>query len=95
MAAEQFTSQPGLDRSGQGDRRGVPDKLTNGDFDHVPEQAFFLIGGWTIWRRRPKSFMASRCDEAGQCEEPKWAVMSPCADHGRDTASCRPTNGLS
>ena len=44
MAAEQFTGQPGST---------VPlketveafDKLTKGDFDHVPEQAFFLIGG--------------------------------------------------
>jgi F-type H+/Na+-transporting ATPase subunit beta len=44
MAAEQFTGQPGST---------VPlketieafDKLTKGDFDHMPEQAFFLIGG--------------------------------------------------
>ncbi|MGH3878845.1 MAG: F0F1 ATP synthase subunit beta [Actinophytocola sp.] len=44
MAAEQFTGQPGST---------VPlketieafDKLTKGDFDHYPEQAFFLIGG--------------------------------------------------
>ena len=44
MAAEQFTGQPGST---------VPlketieafDKLTKGDFDHIPEQAFFLIGG--------------------------------------------------
>ena len=44
MAAEQFTGQPGST---------VPlketieafDKLTKGDFDHLPEQAFFLIGG--------------------------------------------------
>lgn len=44
MAAEQFTGIPGST---------VPlketieafDKLTKGDFDHMPEQAFFLIGG--------------------------------------------------
>ena len=44
MAAEQFTGQPGST---------VPlketveafDKLCKGDFDHLPEQAFFLIGG--------------------------------------------------
>jgi F-type H+/Na+-transporting ATPase subunit beta len=44
MAAEQFTGQPGST---------VPlketieafDRLTKGEFDHVPEQAFFLIGG--------------------------------------------------
>jgi F-type H+/Na+-transporting ATPase subunit beta len=44
MAAEQFTGQPGSN---------VPlketieafDKITKGDFDHLPEQAFFLIGG--------------------------------------------------
>jgi F-type H+-transporting ATPase subunit beta len=44
MAAEQFTGQPGST---------VPlketveafDKLAKGDFDHLPEQAFFLIGG--------------------------------------------------
>jgi len=44
MAAEQFTGQPGST---------VPlketieafDKITKGDFDHLPEQAFFLIGG--------------------------------------------------
>ena len=44
MAAEQFTGQPGST---------VPlketieafDKLAKGEFDHLPEQAFFLIGG--------------------------------------------------
>ena len=44
MAAEQFTGQPGST---------VPlketidafDRLNKGEFDHVPEQAFFLIGG--------------------------------------------------
>ena len=44
MAAEQFTGQPGST---------VPlketveafDRLCKGDFDHLPEQAFFLIGG--------------------------------------------------
>ena len=46
MAAEQFTGQPGST---------VPVKETieastasvQGRFDHVPEQAFFLIGGST------------------------------------------------
>jgi F-type H+-transporting ATPase subunit beta len=44
MAAEQFTGKPGST---------VPlketidafDRLTKGEFDHLPEQAFFLIGG--------------------------------------------------
>ncbi|MDT7537779.1 MAG: F-type H+/Na+-transporting ATPase subunit beta, partial [Actinomycetota bacterium] len=42
--AEQFTGQPG---------KFVPleetieafEKLTQGDYDHIPEQAFFLCGG--------------------------------------------------
>jgi F-type H+/Na+-transporting ATPase subunit beta len=53
MAAEQFTGQPGST---------VPlketveafDKLTKGDFDHIPEQAFFLIGGLDDLERRFK-----------------------------------------
>jgi F-type H+/Na+-transporting ATPase subunit beta len=53
MAAEQFTGQPGST---------VPlketieafDKLTKGDFDHMPEQAFFLIGGLEDLERKYK-----------------------------------------
>jgi F-type H+-transporting ATPase subunit beta len=51
MAAEQFTGVPGST---------VPlketieafDKLTKGEFDHMPEQAFFLIGGLDDLERR-------------------------------------------
>ena len=57
MAAEQFTGQPGST---------VPlketieafDKLTKGDFDHVPEQAFFLIGGLDDLAKKAESFGA-------------------------------------
>src|SRR5205823_9126521 len=53
MAAEQFTGQPGS---------SVPlketieafDKITKGDYDHAPEQAFFLIGGLEDLERRIK-----------------------------------------
>jgi F-type H+-transporting ATPase subunit beta len=53
MAAEQFTGQPGST---------VPlketieafDKLTKGEFDHMPEQAFFLIGGLEDLERKYK-----------------------------------------
>ncbi|HEX3791276.1 MAG TPA: F0F1 ATP synthase subunit beta [Pseudonocardiaceae bacterium] len=53
MAAEQFTGQPGST---------VPlketieafDKITKGDYDHLPEQAFFLIGGLEDLERRAK-----------------------------------------
>jgi F-type H+-transporting ATPase subunit beta len=52
-AAEQFTGQPGSN---------VPiketieafDKITKGEFDHFPEQAFFLIGGLEDLERRGK-----------------------------------------
>jgi F-type H+/Na+-transporting ATPase subunit beta len=58
MAAEQFTGQPGST---------VPlketieafDKITKGDFDHMPEQAFFLIGGLEDLERKAKD-LASR-----------------------------------
>jgi len=58
MAAEQFTGQPGST---------VPlketieafDKITKGDFDHLPEQAFFLIGGLEDLDRKAKE-LASR-----------------------------------
>jgi F-type H+-transporting ATPase subunit beta len=58
MAAEQFTGQPGSN---------VPlketieafDKITRGEFDHLPEQAFFLIGGLEDLERKAKE-IASR-----------------------------------
>src|SRR6201747_2504321 len=57
MAAEQFTGQPGST---------VPlketieafDKLAKGDFDHIPEQAFFLIGGLEDLAKKAESFGA-------------------------------------
>ena len=57
MAAEQFTGQPGST---------VPlketveafDKLSKGDFDHVPEQAFFLIGGLDDLAKKAESLGA-------------------------------------
>ncbi|HEX3784451.1 MAG TPA: F0F1 ATP synthase subunit beta [Pseudonocardiaceae bacterium] len=58
MAAEQFTGQPGSN---------VPlketveafDKITKGEYDHLPEQAFFLIGGLEDLERKAKE-LASR-----------------------------------
>ena len=44
-----------LDRPGQGDRRAF-DKLSKGDFDHVPEQAFFLIGGLDDLAKKAETF---------------------------------------
>jgi F-type H+-transporting ATPase subunit beta len=63
MAAEQFTGQPGST---------VPlketieafDKLAKGDFDHLPEQAFFLIGGLEDLRRKAESLGAKMEDGA-------------------------------
>ena len=57
MAAEQFTGQPGST---------VPlketieafDKLAKGDFDHLPEQAFFLIGGLDDLAKKAESLGA-------------------------------------
>ena len=54
MAAEQFTGQPGST---------VPlketvdafDRLTKGEFDHLPEQAFFLIGGLDDLQKKAES----------------------------------------
>ncbi|HET9141166.1 F0F1 ATP synthase subunit beta [Actinophytocola sp.] len=59
MAAEQFTGQPGST---------VPlketieafDKLSKGDFDHIPEQAFFLIGGLEDLERRHKELTSKQ-----------------------------------
>ncbi len=52
-AAEQFTGQPGSN---------VPlketieafDKIAKGEFDHLPEQAFFMIGGLEDLERKAK-----------------------------------------
>src|SRR3954467_12751468 len=63
MAAEQFTGQPGST---------VPlketieafDKLTKGDFDHLPEQAFFLIGGLEDLQKKAESLGAKMDDSA-------------------------------
>ena len=57
MAAEQFTGQPGST---------VPlketieafDRVTKGEFDHVPEQAFFLIGGLDDLAKKAESLGA-------------------------------------
>jgi F-type H+-transporting ATPase subunit beta len=62
MAAEQFTGQPGST---------VPlketieafDRLTKGEFDHLPEQAFFLIGGLEDLERKAKS-LGAKIDES-------------------------------
>jgi F-type H+-transporting ATPase subunit beta len=44
MAAEQFTGRPGSTVPVKETIEAF-DRLTKGEFDHVPEQAFFLIGG--------------------------------------------------
>ncbi len=64
MAAEQFTGQPGST---------VPlketieafDKLSKGDFDHLPEQAFFLIGGLEDLQKKAESLGAKMEDGGG------------------------------
>ena len=64
MAAEQFTGQPGST---------VPlketieafDKLSKGDFDHLPEQAFFLIGGLEDLQKKAESLGAKMDDSGG------------------------------
>jgi F-type H+/Na+-transporting ATPase subunit beta len=63
MAAEQFTGQPGST---------VPlketieafDKLSKGDFDHLPEQAFFLIGGLEDLQRKAES-LGAKMEDSG------------------------------
>src|SRR6201999_496900 len=63
MAAEQFTGQPGST---------VPlketieyfDKLAKGDFDHLPEQAFFLIGGLEDLQKKAES-LGAKMDDGG------------------------------
>ena len=75
MAAEQFTGQPGST---------VPlketieafDKLAKGEFDHLPEQAFFLIGGLEDLQRKAESLGAKMDDDSGdgaptKSDEPK------------------------
>jgi len=44
MAAEQFTGQPGSNVPLK-DTIEAFDKITKGEFDHLPEQAFHLVGG--------------------------------------------------
>ena len=64
MAAEQFTGQPGST---------VPlketieafDKLAKGDFDHLPEQAFFLIGGLEDLQKKAES-LGAKMDDGGE-----------------------------
>ena len=61
LAAEQFTGQPGST---------VPlketieafDKIAKGEFDHVPEQAFFMCGGLEDLRAQPQE--AARAERA-------------------------------
>jgi F-type H+-transporting ATPase subunit beta len=44
MAAEQFTGQPGSNVPLK-DTIEAFDKITKGEYDHLPEQAFHLVGG--------------------------------------------------
>ena len=53
MAAEQFTGQPGSNVPVKETIEAF-DKITKGDFDHLPEQAFFLIGGLEDLERKAK-----------------------------------------
>jgi F-type H+-transporting ATPase subunit beta len=55
MAAEQFTGQPGSTVPVKETIEAF-DKITKGDYDHAPEQAFFLIGGREDLERRIKEF---------------------------------------
>jgi F-type H+-transporting ATPase subunit beta len=57
MAAEQFTGQPGSTVPVKETIEAF-DKLTKGDFDHIPEQAFFLIGGLDDLAKKAESFGA-------------------------------------
>ncbi|MDT5259271.1 MAG: F-type H+/Na+-transporting ATPase subunit beta [Mycobacterium sp.] len=57
MAAEQFTGQPGSTVPVKETIEAF-DKLTRGDFDHIPEQAFFLIGGLDDLAKKAESFGA-------------------------------------
>jgi F-type H+-transporting ATPase subunit beta len=53
MAAEQFTGQPGSNVPVKETIEAF-DKITKGDYDHLPEQAFFLIGGLEDLERKAK-----------------------------------------
>ncbi len=58
MAAEQFTGQPGSTVPVKETIEAF-DKLCKGDFDHIPEQAFFLIGGLDDLAKKAESFGVS------------------------------------
>ena len=55
MAAEQFTGQPGSTVPVKETIEAF-DRLSKGDFDHVPEQAFFLIGGLDDLAKKAETF---------------------------------------
>jgi F-type H+/Na+-transporting ATPase subunit beta len=55
MAAEQFTGQPGSTVPVKETIEAF-DRLAKGEFDHVPEQAFFLIGGLDDLAKKAESF---------------------------------------
>jgi F-type H+-transporting ATPase subunit beta len=55
MAAEQFTGQPGSTVPVKETIEAF-DRLSKGEFDHVPEQAFFLIGGLDDLAKKAESF---------------------------------------
>jgi F-type H+-transporting ATPase subunit beta len=55
MAAEQFTGQPGSTVPVKETIEAF-DRLTKGEFDHVPEQAFFLIGGLDDLAKKAETF---------------------------------------
>jgi F-type H+-transporting ATPase subunit beta len=55
MAAEQFTGQPGSTVPVKETIEAF-DKLCKGEFDHVPEQAFFLIGGLDDLAKKAESY---------------------------------------
>src|ERR1700726_3411494 len=57
MAAEQFTGQPGSTVPVKETIEAF-DKLTKGDFDHIPEQTFFLIGDLDDLAKKAESFGA-------------------------------------
>jgi len=89
MAAEQFTGQPGST---------VPlketieafDKLSKGDFDHLPEQAFFLIGGLEDLQRKAESLGAKMDDDGSdgapaQSDDSKDSKDSKDDDDSKDS----------
>jgi F-type H+-transporting ATPase subunit beta len=82
MAAEQFTGQPGST---------VPlketieafDKLSKGDFDHLPEQAFFLIGGLEDLQRKAES-LGAKMEDGGSDGAPSESDESDDDDDDDD-----------